>query len=90
MNRDDLHNELTGTKLVDDIEKTVDWVNAEESICALIDTGAAKAFSSGGNVKHMLNREGAQRAAQDRSATLRTALARAFHTLMKAYPAFAK
>jgi len=58
LNRDDVRNELTGTKLVDDIEKTVDWVNAEESICALIVTGAGKAFSSGGNVKHMLNRAG--------------------------------
>ena len=58
LNRDDVRNELTGTKLVSDIEKTVAWVNAEEAISALIITGAGKAFSSGGNVKHMRNREG--------------------------------
>ena len=58
MNRDDVRNELTGTKLVDDIERTVTWINANEAISALIITGAGKAFSSGGNVKHMLNREG--------------------------------
>jgi enoyl-CoA hydratase/carnithine racemase len=58
LNRDDVRNELTGTKLISDIEKTVAWVNAEESISVLIVTGAGKAFSSGGNVKHMLHREG--------------------------------
>ncbi|MGH8863662.1 MAG: enoyl-CoA hydratase-related protein [Burkholderiales bacterium] len=57
-NRDDVRNELTGTKLVDDIERTVAWINADESIAALIITGAGKAFSSGGNVKHMLARQG--------------------------------
>jgi enoyl-CoA hydratase/carnithine racemase len=58
LNRDDVRNELTGTKLISDIEKTVAWVNAEDSISALIITGAGKAFSSGGNVKHMRDREG--------------------------------
>ena len=58
LNRDDVRNELTGTKLVDDIERTVDWINRGDSVAALIITGAGKAFSSGGNVKHMLNREG--------------------------------
>ena len=27
LNRDDVRNELTGTKLVDDIERTVAWIN---------------------------------------------------------------
>jgi len=57
-NRDDVRNELTGTQLVDDIERTVDWINREEAIAALVLTGAGRAFSSGGNVKHMLKREG--------------------------------
>ena len=57
-NRDDVRNELTGTRLVDDIERTVDWINREEAIAALVLTGAGRAFSSGGNVKHMLKREG--------------------------------
>jgi enoyl-CoA hydratase/carnithine racemase len=58
LNRDDMRNELTGTRLAHDIERTVDWINQEESIAALVITGAGKAFSSGGNIKHMLNREG--------------------------------
>lgn len=58
LNRDDVRNELTGTQLVSDIERTVAWVNANEGISALILTGAGKAFSSGGNVKHMLQRKG--------------------------------
>jgi enoyl-CoA hydratase/carnithine racemase len=58
LDRDDVRNELTGTRLVDDIERTVEWINADESIAALIVTGAGRAFSSGGNVKHMLAREG--------------------------------
>jgi enoyl-CoA hydratase/carnithine racemase len=58
LNRDDVRNELTGTRLVDDIEQTVAWINREESIAALVLTGAGKAFSAGGNIKHMRNREG--------------------------------
>jgi enoyl-CoA hydratase/carnithine racemase len=58
LNRDDVRNELTGTRLVDDIERTVTWINANEAISALILTGAGQAFSSGGNIKHMLKREG--------------------------------
>lgn len=58
LNRDDVRNELTGTKLVDDIERTVDWINSDPSISVLVVTGAGKAFSSGGNVKHMLHRTG--------------------------------
>lgn len=56
--RDDVRNELTGTRLVDDIVATVDWINREESISVLILTGAGAAFSAGGNVKHMQQREG--------------------------------
>ena len=56
LNRDDVRNELTGTKLVDDIVRTVDWINRDETVAALIITGAGKAFSSGGNVKHMAQR----------------------------------
>jgi enoyl-CoA hydratase/carnithine racemase len=58
LNRDDVRNELTGTRLVDDIERTVEWINREEHIAALVITGAGKAFSSGGNVKHMRERQG--------------------------------
>lgn len=58
LDRDDVRNELTGTKLVEDIERTVAWINAEPTIAALVITGAGRAFSSGGNVKHMRDRAG--------------------------------
>ena len=41
----------TGTKLVDDIVKVVDWINANEAVSVLVLTGAGSAFSSGGNVE---------------------------------------
>jgi enoyl-CoA hydratase/carnithine racemase len=58
LNRDDVRNELTGTALVDDIVRTVDWINGCEDVGALVLTGAGKAFSSGGNIKHMRQRAG--------------------------------
>ncbi|KAB8045154.1 enoyl-CoA hydratase-related protein [Janthinobacterium aquaticum] len=58
LNRDDVRNELTGTRLVDDIETVAAWINANEAISALVISGAGKAFSAGGNVKHMQNRQG--------------------------------
>jgi enoyl-CoA hydratase/carnithine racemase len=57
LNRNDVRNELTGTHLADEIVTVVDWVNAHEGISALVLTGAGAAFSAGGNVKHMQNRE---------------------------------
>ena len=57
MNRNDVRNELTGTNLAHEIVDVVDWINAHEGISALILTGDGAAFSSGGNVKHMQNRE---------------------------------
>lgn len=59
MNRDDVRNELTGTALVDDLLAVVDWIKREPAVRALVLTGAGSAFSAGGNVKHMQNREGA-------------------------------
>ncbi|MDX1734848.1 MAG: enoyl-CoA hydratase-related protein [Halioglobus sp.] len=56
LNRDDVRNELTGTQLVEDICRTVDWVNATPDVRALVLTGAGRAFSAGGNVKDI--REG--------------------------------
>ena len=56
--RDDVRNELTGTRLVDDIVAVVDWLNRDESVSALILTGAGAAFSAGGNIKHMQARSG--------------------------------
>jgi len=58
LNRDDVRNELTGTKLVDDICRTADWVNTEHGISVLILTGTGRAFSAGGNIKDIRDRTG--------------------------------
>ncbi|MHA1536925.1 MAG: enoyl-CoA hydratase-related protein [Alphaproteobacteria bacterium] len=54
--RDDVRNALTGTGLLDDIVRTIEWANSEPDLAVLVLTGAGKAFSAGGNVKEM--REG--------------------------------
>ncbi|MDR5785282.1 enoyl-CoA hydratase-related protein [Caballeronia sp. LP003] len=54
LDRDDVRNELTGTALADDIEKTVDWINRTDHVSVLLITGAGKSFSAGGNIKDML------------------------------------
>lgn len=59
LNRDDVRNELTGTALVDDLLAVVEWIKREPAVGALVLTGAGSAFSAGGNVKHMRNREAA-------------------------------
>ena len=55
-NRDDIRNALTGSCLIDDILKTVDYVNKNKNISVLIITGNGKAFSSGGNIKEMFKK----------------------------------
>ena len=57
-NRHDVRNALTGTSLVDDIVATVDWINANKDISALIITGSGSAFCAGGNIKDMAERQG--------------------------------
>lgn len=56
--RHDVRNVLTSTAIVDDIVATAAYVNAEPSISALIITGDGSAFSSGGNIKDMVDRAG--------------------------------
>jgi len=58
MNRHDVRNELTGTKLAAEIAELAEWINRDERISVLVLTGDGTAFSAGGNVKHMLEREG--------------------------------
>lgn len=58
LNRHDVRNELTGSRLVEDIVRTVDWIAATEEVSVLVLTGAGSAFSAGGNVKHMQARSG--------------------------------
>ncbi|MCY4428162.1 MAG: enoyl-CoA hydratase-related protein [Halieaceae bacterium] len=56
--RDDVRNALTGTGLIDDILTTADWANHCQDVSVLIITGGGKAFSSGGNVKDMRDKQG--------------------------------
>jgi len=58
LDRHDVRNELTDTRMVDDIVAVVDWINAEPGISVLVLTGAGTAFSSGGNIKTMAARGG--------------------------------
>jgi enoyl-CoA hydratase/carnithine racemase len=56
--RDDVRNALTGTALIEDIVTTVDWVNGAGDVSVLVMTGAGSAFSAGGNIKEMKERQG--------------------------------
>lgn len=56
--RDDLRNALTGTALVEDILRTLAWANTCPDVSVLVITGEGAAFSSGGNVKEMRDRQG--------------------------------
>ena len=58
LNRDDVRNALTGTHLIEDILTTIQWVNNNDSISVLVISGAGSAFSAGGNIKEMLERDG--------------------------------
>ncbi|MFD0979941.1 crotonase/enoyl-CoA hydratase family protein [Tropicimonas aquimaris] len=58
LNMPELRNPITDTDMVAEICAAMDWLNADQSIRCAILTGAGKAFSSGGNLKHMRNKEG--------------------------------
>jgi enoyl-CoA hydratase/carnithine racemase len=58
LNRHDVRNALTGTRLIDDLVAVADWVTHADGVSVLIITGAGSAFSSGGNVKDMAERRG--------------------------------
>lgn len=58
LRRHDVRNALTGTALIDDILRTVHWVNTEPGVSVLIITGDGSAFSAGGNVKQMHEQSG--------------------------------
>ena len=55
--RHDIRNALTGSTLVDDILATIDWCNRNLQVSALIITGDGSAFSAGGNIKEMQERD---------------------------------
>ncbi len=58
LDRDDVRNELTGTRLAIEIAEVCDWVEAEEDVSVLLITGSGRSFCAGGNVKDMANRAG--------------------------------
>lgn len=58
LQRDDVRNALTGTALADDIIAAARWANRFEEVSVLVLTGAGKAFSAGGNIRQMKNRQG--------------------------------
>ncbi|MEZ5709807.1 MAG: enoyl-CoA hydratase-related protein [Blastomonas sp.] len=57
-NRDDVRNELTGTRLAAEIVFVCEWINASREIGTLILTGAGSAFCAGGNIHDMHQRKG--------------------------------
>ena len=58
MNRPDLRNPISEPDMIDAFEEAVLRINRDASVRVVILTGAGSAFSSGGNVKHMRDREG--------------------------------
>lgn len=57
-NRDDVRNVLTGTNLIDDINRVCHWINRSPDIAALVISANGKAFSAGGNIKDMQLKQG--------------------------------
>ncbi|WP_417224494.1 enoyl-CoA hydratase-related protein [Amphritea sp.] len=60
-NRHDVRNALTGTQLIDDIVHVAEWVNRTTEVSVLIITGEGSAFSAGGNIKEMTERDGSHK-----------------------------
>ena len=58
LNRPDIRNAITGERIIREIEEACREVQEDETVCALILTGAGSAFSAGGNVKDMQDRKG--------------------------------
>ncbi len=57
-NRDDVRNVLTGTQLIDDINRVSNWINQNSDIACLVISANGKAFSAGGNIKDMQLKQG--------------------------------
>ncbi|MBY6142179.1 crotonase/enoyl-CoA hydratase family protein [Leisingera daeponensis] len=58
LNMPEARNPLTDHDLCDAIVEAMHRINADQSVRAAIVTGAGKAFSSGGNLKHMKEKSG--------------------------------
>jgi enoyl-CoA hydratase/carnithine racemase len=58
LNQPDTRNAITDKGIIDEIVDAVQMVQADQSVSVLIVTGAGSAFSAGGNIKDMYNKEG--------------------------------
>ena len=58
LNIPEFRNPLTDHDLCNEIVATMDRITADQSVRVAIVTGAGKAFSSGGNLKHMKDKQG--------------------------------
>jgi len=58
LNRPDTRNAITDQAIIDEVVDAVQMVQADEGVSVLIVTGAGSAFSSGGNIKDMYNKQG--------------------------------
>ncbi|OBB12855.1 enoyl-CoA hydratase [Mycolicibacterium setense] len=58
ISRSDVGNAITGKDVIAAFEASVDAVNADNGVGAVVLTGAGKIFSAGGNVKEMADRQG--------------------------------
>lgn len=56
--RDDVRNVLTGTHLIDDINRVCEWISQDQDIATLVISAHGKAFSAGGNIKDMQAKTG--------------------------------
>lgn len=58
LNNPEARNPISEADTIDALEEAVTAVNRDPSVRVAILTGAGSAFSSGGNVKHMRDKEG--------------------------------
>lgn len=58
MNRDETRNAISSDEMIDAFEDAAKRINRDDGVSVVILTGKGKAFSSGGNVKDMRDKEG--------------------------------
>jgi len=58
MNQDETRNAISSDEMIDAFEAVARKINRDDTVSVVILTGAGKAFSSGGNVKDMHEKEG--------------------------------
>lgn len=58
MNQDETRNAISSEAMIDAFEAAARKINRDDSVSVVVLTGAGKAFSSGGNVKDMHEKEG--------------------------------